>query len=631
MDSMASPQLLRHWTRVCMLAVWVCVSTAGCRSTQPMKAVAVQQTPIAVSAAVAAAAGKTGPTATGGAAVGAVDAADSATESRRHDDEMFLADSPFRLTSAELPVETAQTLPAAAAEAAEAKVDAVSIEELKPPGGNIDPKLPNRDDAEADSADENLPMPRLLPPPLRAGDADAGLGLPLDQVVASVQSFFPLLEVAYLERDRTAGDQIAAWGEFDTKLKARTENQSLGFYENYQHGGGVYQPLYNGADVYASYRIGRGVFEPWYLERQTNEGGELKTGFNVPLLRDHDIDRRRAELWRATYDRQLAEPAIRQEVIGTIRDATLFYWEWVAAGQQYQIGKAALELAQRRNQQIQRRVEEGDLGEPDLADNRRAIIQRQGKLIDLERKLIQSAVKLSLFLRDENAMPLTPTENELAEFPPILPYDISQLEDDINYAVRNRPELVSMDLMIRRVRVDLAEAFNETKPVLDAFSNVSQDLGEPTSNKRDKSELELEIGMEFELPVQRRKGFGKMRSARAKIGQIEAKRQFTVEKISTEVQNAAAALDAAYARVEAITDAVEISEELAQIERRKFELGESDLLAVFLREQIAIEAASELMVAKLDYFIARADYTAALAYEFPVLFTPPSPPTVPAP
>lgn len=628
MDSIANLHLERRWTRAFVAGGCLCAFLAGCQSKPPMRAVSVNQTPVAVSAAVAAA-----------SAPVADLTVKLATESRHHNrqtaanvGEVFhpelIVESPFRLASAHVANDTA--------EPADVKVDAISVEELQPPSGKPDEKpgvidVPkgglgnDKKSAEENSAPEKSPIPRLLPPPLRVGDADAGRGLPLDQVVASVQSFFPLLEVAYLERDRTAGDQLAAWGEFDTKLKARTENQPLGFYENYQHGGGVYQPLYNGAEVYGTYRMGRGFFEPWYLERETNKGGEFKTGFNVPLLRDHDIDARRAELWRATYDRQLAEPAIRQEVIGTIRDATEFYWQWVAAGRQYQIGQAALELAQRRNRQIRRRVEEGDLGEPALADNRRAIIQRQGKLIDLERKLIQSAVKLSLYLRDENALPLTPTEEDLTEFPPIIAYDLSQLENDINYAVQNRPELVSMDLMLRRVRVDLAEAFNETKPVLDAFSNVSQDVGEPTSAKRDKSELELEIGMEFELPVQRRKGFGKMRSARAKIGQIEAKRRFTIEKISTEVQNAAAALDAAYGRVEAITDAVEISEELAQIERRKFELGESDLLAVFLREQIAIEAASDLMIAKLEYFLARADYTAALAYEFPVLFSPPSP------
>jgi outer membrane protein TolC len=478
----------------------------------------------------------------------------------------------------------------------------------------------NEKDTENNSDDE----PELLPPPRLAGvgpvDRENAVGLPLQLVVASVQSHFPLLQVAFLERNRTSGDQLAAWGEFDTKLKARSENQPLGFYENYQQYAGVDQPLYRGGEVYGGYRIGRGVFEPWYQERQTNEGGEFKLGFQVPFLRDKNIDQRRADLWRATYDRQLAEPEIRAEVIETIRQASIAYWVWVAAGRQVEVGEAALKLAERRNQQISRRVEEGDLDEPSLDDNERAILERQGKLVDLQRKRIQTAVKLSLFLRDEAGVPRIPAEQELPEFPEIVAYELAQLDTDIRYAVSMRPELVALNTQLQRVQVDYAEAYNATLPVLDGFSNVSQDVGEPTSEKRDKSELELELGLEFEMPVQRRKGLGKMRSARAKLGQITAKRQFTVEKISTEVQMAVAALDAAFERVQKIEEAVEISEKLAQVERRKFELGESDLLSVFLREQFAIEAASDLVLAKLDYFAARADYTAALAYEFPVMF-----------
>ncbi|MCM2370155.1 TolC family protein [Aporhodopirellula aestuarii] len=485
-------------------------------------------------------------------------------------------------------------------------------------GSNATPENP----ADPRATDNDGSVQSTAPPlqPALPAAVEITSGLPLQDVVGSVQSYFPTVQVAYLERDRTSGDQLAAWGEFDTKLKARSESQPLGYYENYQNAAGVNQPLYRGGEVYSGYRIGRGVFEPWYGERQTNEGGEFKAGFQLPLLRDREIDARRAELWRATYDRQLAEPRIRSAVIETIRDATIAYWVWVAAGNQVQIGESALQLAERRNRQVARRVEEGDLGDPDLADNQRAIMQRQGKLIDLTRKRTQTAAKLSLFLRDGMSEPRIPSDNELPNFPEVVPYELSQLNADIQYAARMRPELTALNTEYRRVQVDYAEACNQTLPVLDAFSNVSQDVGEPTSSKRDKSELELELGFEFEMPVQRRKGFGKMRSARAKLNQITVKRDFTIEKIAVEVQTAVAAIDAAYRRVNQIADAVQISNNLAQIERRKFELGESDLLAVFLREQIAIEAASDLVDAKLEYFVARAYYTAALAYEFPVTF-----------
>lgn len=453
-----------------------------------------------------------------------------------------------------------------------------------------------------------------LPPP---ADAQSSATVSLTEVVRSVHDFFPLVEAAYLERPRTAGDQLAAWGAFDTKLKMSTENQPLGFYENYQHSAGVTQPRYQGGELFGGYRIGRGSFEPWYQERDTNAGGELKAGFLVPLARDREIDARRAELWRATYDRQIAEPEIRRQLIAFVRDASLAYWQWVAAGRQVQIGEAALELAQQRNDALERRVEEGDLDPPVLRDNERAIAERRAKLLDRRRKLAQAAVKLSLYLRGPDAAPIVPEAAARPTFPEVERIDQDRIGSFIRGAVIRRPELESLELTARRTRVDLAEARNDLLPDVDAGVVGSQDVGEPTKSLRDKSEFELELGLYFELPVQRRKGYGKLRSARAKLGQIDAKLRFTVNKITTEIQAALAALEAAFGRVERTREAVQLADDLARIERRKFELGESDLLSVFLREQFAIEAADELVLALLDYHSARTELVAALGYEWP--------------
>ena len=48
-------------------------------------------------------------------------------------------------------------------------------------------------------------------------------------------------------------------------------------------------------------------------------------------------------------------------------------------------------------------------------------------------------------------------------------------------------------------------------------------------------------------------------------------------------------------------------------ERRKFDLGDSNLLLVNLREQATADAATTEVDAHLNYFDAQADYRAALA------------------
>lgn len=435
----------------------------------------------------------------------------------------------------------------------------------------------------------------------------------LEQVVESVYRSFPLLEAALLTRDRAFGEHLAAQGAFDLKLKATTENGPLGFYQTYRQSIGVEQPTFRGGALFGGYRLGRGNFQPWYGERQTNDGGEFRTGVAVPLARNVNIDARRAELWRTDLDRQLAEPEIRLQLIDFVREASHAYWEWVAAGRRQQIAASLLKIAEDRNDAIRRKVETGDTEPPVLQDNRRLIVSREAKLIDAQRKRQQTAIKLSLFYRDDQGQPLVAEESQFADFATPPEFDENALDADVQAAIANRPELLAMDLLREQLEIDLAQARNELLPEIQAVVVGIQDVGGPTSKKKDKSPYELEAGLFLEVPVQRRKARGKMTAVEGKLGQLAAKRRMTADKITTEVTAVYAALLAAYKQITRAHESAELAVRLAEIERRKFALGESDLLSVNLREQQAAEAQSTEVDALYEYFAARADYHAILA------------------
>lgn len=488
-----------------------------------------------------------------------------------------------------------------------------------------DPKPPQTENetAESETAESTLPEsegpePLLVVPPAPADSATSSNSIAIIDVINSIHSTFPLLEAAYQQNQIAAGNQTAAWGAFDTKLKAGSENGPLGFYRTYRESAGIERPIFEGGELFGGYRVGRGKFQPWFKERQTNEGGELKAGMSIPLLRNRQIDARRAELWRSTYDRQRARPEIRAQLIQFVRDGTYAYWDWVAAGRRYAIGAQALELARQRNSQIERKVEVGDVAPPVLQDNLRAIAQREAKLINLQRKLRQSAFKLSLFWRAGDGTPLVPEPSQLTDFPEPKSASNRQLDADIAMAFTERPELAALDLLTRSVNVDLAEAQNNMLPELNAQLIGSQDFGIAADSKRDKSQFEVEAGVLFEVPVERRKARGKIQAAHAKLIQLAAKRRFTEDKIRVEVQSAHAAVVAAFERLEKARESKRLATYMADVERRKFELGETVLLAVVLREQYAIEAAESEVDALLEYFAAQADYQAALARDWPL-------------
>ena len=455
---------------------------------------------------------------------------------------------------------------------------------------------------------------------LNAGIATAtskSVGISLEDVIASVHQSYPLVQAAFQERQIANGNQLSAWGEFDTKLKAASESGPLGFYETYRNNAGFTTPIYGGGEFFGGYRNGGGDFQPWYQERETNDGGEFKGGVRIPLIRDREIDGRRAAVWRATYDQQIADPVIQASLVQFAREAGLAYWKWVAAGQKYELGQQWLQLAEGRNDGIQKRVDAGDLDPPELTDNQRAIAKREAKLADALGTYQQSAVKLSLFLRDANGLPYIPTADVLPEFPALRDLAMTQVDEDISRAQQSRPELTALSLRLQQLRVDSAEARNMTRPGLDAQLVGSQDVGEPTSKKRDKSEFELEAALFFDVPLQRRKGRGKMQAVQAKMSQVSAKRRMVQDKVAAEVQMVYAGLIQSRQEALKAREAVRLASEMADIERRKFEVGDSDLLKVALREQYALEAAEEEISATYNHFMAFTEYAASLAIDRP--------------
>lgn len=453
-----------------------------------------------------------------------------------------------------------------------------------------------------------LPLPDDHEESKEASGTDS---IQLADVISSVLSTYPMVRAASLQFDVAQGKITSAKGAFDTKLKGSTENGPLGFYETYRHSVGAVQPLAYGGEVFGGYRVGRGVFQPWYEERQTNEGGEFKAGLSVPLSRNVGIDTRRAGVRKAGIDLSAADPQFRGEVILTVQAASESYWQWVAAAAQQDIAEQVLALATTRNDGLAEEVRMGAKAAPVLKDNRRSILSREAKLIDTQRKVSQTAAKLSIYLRMPDGTPLVPSFEQVPDFPSPGQPDETWQSSLIQEAVQSRPELKDLDLAIERVDVEIAEAGNDLLPNVNAILIGSQDMGEPTSKKRDKSEFELEAGLMVNVPLQRRKAKGKLTSLEAKRAQLAEKRRLSEDKIRTDIAIAFAAIKAAYERVQRTTEARDLADYMAEVEREKFDAGESDLLKVALREEKAAESAGKAINAQLEYQLGLAQLRAA--------------------
>jgi cobalt-zinc-cadmium efflux system outer membrane protein len=440
----------------------------------------------------------------------------------------------------------------------------------------------------------------------------------LHDVLLSVERHFPLLLAAREELRVADARLLGAEGRFDTRINASGGSELEGFYTSERLDFGVTQPLSPfGADLSAGYLLGRGDFAVYYGKAKTDEGGEYRLGLLLPLLQNRAIDARRVGVWKARLARDRAEPELVQAELSITRDAALAYWKWVAAGRRREIARRLLALAEGRMAQIRLAVEEGELARIDLTENQRLIVDRQASLVRAERSLEQAAIALSLYWRNAEGQPRVPADDALPyEFP--APLDVQQvsLPGDEALALARRPELSALSIEQEELNLEMQLAENTMLPRLDLELRASQDVGGEVNDPDDKGPFEFGVFLDFDVPVQRSRARGQVRLIQARRIQLQQELQFAADRVQAEVRDARSALVLSWGRIGQARENVELAGELAEAERFKLGVGESDLLRVNLREQQAAVAASELVAALEGYYAALTSYRAAIGVPY---------------
>jgi len=476
-----------------------------------------------------------------------------------------------------------------------------------------------------DTSEANQPLADAeMPEPIRAdvgmieSDGPDELGPPrssvltVADVIASVYRSYPEINQARQESQIAAGNLTAAYGAFDTKLQAFTLSEPTGFYRNYRHGIGVARQTWWGGNVAAGYRLGRGVFQPWYLERETEKGGEFKVAFSQALLQGRAIDPSRVAVFRASLSQQAADPILQQAILTTSRDAAISYWDWVAAGESLSAQEGLLQLAELRGEQFTAGFEAGKFAEIDVVLNRQLIAERRAKRIDAEQKYQVTALKLSLYLRDDSGQPLLPSQQwRPTVFPQISPLPATNMESEISLAVDRRPEPRRLQIELRQLNLDRRLAGNQMLPQLDLVVEGSQDVGLPGSSSDDKGEFVLVIGAASEVPIQRRKARGELFATSAKIAQLSEELRLQRDRIAVELRTAYTRLQFTAQRVEQTELAFQTALDTLKRFRFAFDQGKVDLIYLNFLETKTNETELELIEAQKSWFQELAVYQAA--------------------
>ncbi len=452
---------------------------------------------------------------------------------------------------------------------------------------------------------------------LAASDAPRAPAGPLSlaEVLAATRDSFPALVAARADVDAANGEALSADGAFDPVWRTRAWITPTGGYPQTRVDSliEVPTPLW-GASFFGGYRLGTGKIQSYYGERETWSAGELRAGAVVPLVRNGPIDRRRATQARAALGTSLAGLSVTQQRLELTRLATFRYWEWVAAGQRREVARSLLQLAKDRDGQLSARATAGDVAQFDRQDNVRALVQREGLVVQAQRGVEQAAFELSLYLRDARGEPSIPSDERL----PGLPEPSTALggEADLEASLGRRPDVLRLLDQQKQAGVELRLQQNLLLPALDVGFAVSKDIGVPGRPELDGlGPAELEINAVLEVPLLYRAPLGRLQSARAALAKLEAQLRLARDRVAVELEDTRSALGAAQQRLTLARREVDVALSLEQGERTRFGLGDSSLLFVNLREQATAEARIREVDALLDGHRAIAALRAALALE----------------
>lgn len=455
----------------------------------------------------------------------------------------------------------------------------------------------------------------------RIDDRPPGPPLSLLDVRLSAERKYPPFLAALEERNVAAGELTSTRGAFDLMLNSDSRNYPLGYYDRTVQDLFFEQPvLPTGGKVFAGYRLGTGQFPTYYNYLNTRGGGAFVSGLELPLLRNRAIDSKRAKLYQAEIERRKVEPTILKERVSLLKNASKAYWNWVAAGQALAVYQDLVELTQSQlNGLIQRSAPEiGQVSRVQVIAFQNTLIKRQQQLVVAERDYQQASILLSFYLRDARGLPLVPAAPHIpVAFPAVEAPRPEFLEQDVEVALRLRPEVFSLLLQYDKARIDRRVAENLLLPQMNFYVYNEQNVGVRDADLgKDFRPNILETSIFFEMPLQRRLARGRIRTADAVLRQIRLETNFTRDQIANDVRSAMAELEAAYRSLVYYRNAEVVSRQLAEAERQRLEIQLSSPFVVFvILQQQVLDAQVLRVLAEGKYFTALAEYRAALGLD----------------
>jgi outer membrane protein TolC len=296
--------------------------------------------------------------------------------------------------------------------------------------------------------------------------------------------------------------------------------------------------------------------------------------------------------------------------------AAFKYWEWVAAGKKLKVAEDLLGISLVRDKALIDRVRHGDTPQIDQTDNQRAVVQRRSAVLAAERLLQKASFELSLYLRDDSGNPrVVLRENLPADFPEPVVDEVEKTVVEDRHWISQHPEVERLRIQIEQAQLEYRLAANQLLPKLDFNFGVYKDFGvNPGTSPylTAYSNLnEIRLGLSLEFPLFFRTPRGKLESASLVVNKLGVIRGLAQDRIQVILNDSRQAMKTALERLAFARKEISLNQKLEEAERVRFKHGDSNVLMINIREQITCDAWFKEYDALVDFYKAKAEFSAA--------------------
>jgi len=435
--------------------------------------------------------------------------------------------------------------------------------------------------------------------------------LDLETVLRSAQTHFPAVLEAEERRRAAEGRALSADGAFDTQLSTSGRSRASGFYDGRTLGTKIEKPIAPlGATVFGGYRVSGGDFPIYEDYDFTNRGGEVSVGVALSLLRGRDIDERRFRRLDADLGLEVADLDLTLARVRVQHQAMRAYYEWAFAQARLKVFRGLRDVAAARQSSLAQQVERGARAALVLTENRQNVLRRDILVADAEQALAVAATRLSLYYRDAEGRPVTPTGAEPQQAEPpreATPAALAQSQD----ALPARPDLQALRVEIARSEARLRLGRNDLLPRLDFRYELSRDLGPIGEGGLSREGTDNILSFRLSAPLERREARGRVQTAQAEMRALELALQRQTEQIGAEIEALRIQLVAAERLAALAADELAQARAMQTAETRLFDGGASDFFRLNLREEQTADAEIRRLNAELRRAFALTDLYAA--------------------